>query len=82
MTQLSYEMFNIVNDFVEQIQSDAWMTGKSQICLLGGIMINCDSEACDMFLPLKFEVRKKDGTKIDFLNEVFPNSIEARKKYM
>ena len=45
-------------------------------------MINCDSEACDMFLPLKFEVRKKDGTKEDFLNEIFPDSIEARKKYM
>lgn len=35
-----------------------WMTEKSQLAILGGIMINCDGNKTDRFLPLKFEVRK------------------------
>lgn len=42
-------------------------------------MINCDSDASDMFLPLKFEVRKKDGTVTDYMNEAFPQSKLAQR---
>lgn len=62
MTELTYQMFHIVDEFVKDIVNSNWMTEKSQLCLVGGIMINCDDNAPDMFLPLKFEVQKKDGT--------------------
>jgi len=63
MTQLTYEMFHIIEDFIEKILNSSWMSEKSQLCLIGGVMINCDNDACDMFMPLKFEVRNKNGSK-------------------
>ena len=63
MTQLTYEMYHIVNDFLDEILNSNWMSEKSQLCLVGGIMINCDEEAPDMFMPLRFEVQRKDGSK-------------------
>jgi len=79
MTQLTYEMFHIIEDFIEKILNSSWMSEKSQLCLIGGVMINCDNDACDMFMPLKFEVRAKDGVSIDYLTEVFPDSQQANK---
>jgi hypothetical protein len=44
---------------------------NSKLVLLGGIMINCDGEGTDKFLPLKFEVRDKQGNVTDHFNECF-----------
>lgn len=77
--QLAYEMYKIIETFLESILSTGWMGEKSQLALIGGIMINCDNDAADMFLPLKFEIRKKDGTSTDLLNEVFPDSKMTKK---
>ena len=33
------------------------MSPKSQLAILGGIMINADHNSTDKFLPLKFEIR-------------------------
>ena len=41
------------------------------LILLGGITLNC--EGSDMFVPLKFEIRTKDGLgNADLLEECFP----------
>lgn len=34
-----------------------WQGPNSKLALLGGIMINCDGDKTDKFLPLKFELR-------------------------
>jgi len=31
--------------------------------MMGGIMINCDGEKTDKFLPLKFEIRTKKSNR-------------------
>ena len=46
------------------------MTDKSTLALVGGIMINCDGEGTDRFLPLKFELRTLRG-KTDVFEEAF-----------
>ena len=57
---LVYTMFNLIEQFLNDILSDKWMSEKSQLAIIGGIMINIDGKNADRFLPLKFEVRKKD----------------------
>jgi len=39
------------------------MGPNSKLMLLGGIMINVDGKDNDLFLPLTFEVRDRDGNK-------------------
>jgi len=38
--------------------------------MVGGIMINCDGEKTDKFMPLKFEIRTKDSNR-DVFEETF-----------
>jgi len=45
-----------------------WASDTGKLALIGGIMINCDGNRTDMFLPLKFEVRSKTGT-VDLTKE-------------
>ena len=47
-----------------------WSTKGSKLALLGGIIINCDDEGTDRFLPLKFEIRTTNGRK-DLYEETF-----------
>jgi hypothetical protein len=42
---------------MEDIMNYSWMGPDSTLALIGGIMINCDGEGTDMFLPLSFEIR-------------------------
>jgi hypothetical protein len=37
------------------------MGPDSKLALIGGIMINCDGEGTDMFLPMDFEIRSNKG---------------------
>ena len=46
------------------------MGPNSKLALIGGIMINCVGEKTDMFLPLQFEIRSKNGSK-NVYEEVF-----------
>ena len=52
-----YKMYEIIKDYLEDILNYKWMGPDSKLALIGGIMINCDGEGTDMFLPLHFEIR-------------------------
>ena len=55
------------------------MGENSKLALIGGIMINCDGDGTDMFLPISFEVVTKNGKRQDIFEETFGK--EAQKKY-
>ena len=55
---------------MEGILHTKWMTDKGSLALVGGIMINCDGEGTDKFLPLKFEIRTLTKT-VDVFEEAF-----------
>ena len=67
---LVYKMYAILEQFLEDIINQNWMTEKSHLAILGGIMINCDGNKTDRFLPIKFEVRTLKG-KEDLFKETF-----------
>lgn len=46
------------------------MGPDSKLALIGGIMINCDGDKTDKFLPLSFELRTKSKNP-DLFEEVF-----------
>ena len=52
---LVYKVFQLIQEFLEGIYNTNWMTSKSKLAIIGGIVINV--EGSDLFLPLKFEVR-------------------------
>ena len=54
---LVYQMYRIIEEYLESILNDKWMSPKSSLAICGGIMINCDGDGTDRFLPLKFEIR-------------------------
>lgn len=70
-------MYDIVEQYLEEILHTQWMTDKGSLAIFGGIMINCDGDGTDRFLPLKFEIRKHSGTE-DVFEKVFgrPSIIE------
>ena len=49
-------MYEIIEKFLNDIINDNWMSLKSKLCIIGGIMINCEGLGNDMFLPIKFEI--------------------------
>jgi hypothetical protein len=63
-------MFELQNKFLEDIIHLNWQGPNSKLALLGGIMINCDGEKTDKFLPLKFEIRTKSENR-DVFEETF-----------
>ena len=63
-------MFELQNKFLEDIIHLNWQGPNSKLALLGGIMINCDGEKTDKFLPLKFEIRTKAENR-DVFEETF-----------
>ena len=63
MTALAYETYKIVNSQIDTIIDKAWMKAESKLVLIGGIMINVDGEAADMFIPLRFEAVNFGGDK-------------------
>lgn len=66
-------MFEIINEMLLKLveSNTKWMTPSSKLALIGGIMINCDGEGTDMFIPQTFEVRKHDGSKLDLFDQTF-----------
>jgi hypothetical protein len=55
------------------------MGPSSKLALIGGIMINCDGEGTDMFLPISFELRTNKGEKSEnFFDETYGKAAQAR----
>mgnify|MGYP000868842178 CR=1 FL=1 len=67
---LVYKMYNIIETYLEEIINLKWMTNNSKLAIVGGIMINCDGDGTDRFLPLKFEIRQQHSSK-DVFSKVF-----------
>jgi len=59
MVNLVYTMYELIREYLEEIISLNWMGPSSKLAVCGGIMINCEGEKTDMFLPLQFDVRDK-----------------------
>lgn len=72
MAILAYETYKIVRNGIMSItQNNSWMGEKSKLILVGGIMINMDGKAHDLFIPLDFEAISKDGSIQDLMKENF-----------
>jgi hypothetical protein len=72
MAALAYETYAMVEKMLFDIIDRKWMSKDSKLVLLGGIMINIDGEAADMFIPLNFSVENgKDGSVDDLMEKVF-----------
>jgi hypothetical protein len=55
------------------------MGPNSKLALIGGIMINCDGDGTDMFLPIDFELRTSKGeVKKNFFEETYGKEAQAR----
>ena len=63
-------MFDLLEKYIEDILHLKWMSPKSQLAMFGGIMINCDDEGTDRFLPLTFKVKTQTQTE-DLFEKVF-----------
>lgn len=57
------QFYLIQKQFLEDIVNKNWMSNDSKIAVIGGIMINCDEDVHDRFLPIHFEVRTLNDTE-------------------
>ncbi len=76
MAALAFETYAMVEEMLNEIIDRQWMDPNSKLVLLGGIMINVDGEAPDLFLPLNFESHTADGTVTDLMEEAFGKDTE------
>ena len=72
MTALSNEIYRISKDLLEDIMNSKKIKYDTKIVILGGIIINCEKDGTDMFLPKFFELRT-GFKKVNLLDECFPN---------
>ena len=70
---LAYKMYDIAMDFLERIIHLNWMGNGSKLVIVGGIMINCDEEGSDRFLPLKF-ISRTQTREVDHFRKAFGES--------
>lgn len=59
-------MYEIIAKFLDDVVTMGYGGPNSKLALIGGIMLNCDGEGTDQYLPLKFEVRDKSGNSTDY----------------
>lgn len=72
MAALAYKMYELLLSFLEEVLHYKWCSAKSKLAIFGGIMINCDGDGNDMFLPLMFECRTNFGAdKEDLFEKTF-----------
>lgn len=62
MVNLTYRIYEIIYDYLLKIINLDYFGPNNKLALCGGIMINCEGEKTDMFLPLHFDVRNKNST--------------------
>ena len=81
MTSLTYEMWAMVEEYMNDIASIEWMNNQhSKMFTLGGVMINTDGEMTDLFLPLRFGYKTGDGKYVDLMEETFGPQIGSYAK--
>ena len=59
---LSYKMKDIIQEYLDNIIDLKWQGPNSKLALIGGIMINCEGDGTDMFLPLSFDIKTQTET--------------------
>ena len=74
MVRLVYEMYLIIQNFLENILTYSWMGSNSKLALIGGIMINCEGENSDLFMPLMFEICDASKQRKILFNDCFISS--------
>tara|TARA_B110000285_G_C14928459_1_gene516193 strand:+ start:624 stop:905 length:282 start_codon:yes stop_codon:yes gene_type:complete len=70
MAALSYKMYDLILEFLNSIIHLNWQGPNSKLAIVGGIMINCEGDKTDMFLPLMFETKTQNETK-NLFDETF-----------
>ena len=70
MAALSYKMYDLILEFLNSIVNLNWQGPNSKLAIVGGIMINCEGDKTDMFLPLMFETKTQNETK-NLFDETF-----------
>lgn len=68
---LAHETWKIANKMLDQIVHTRFGGDDSKLIILGGIQINMPRPFDDLFQPLTFDVRSKDGTITDLYQETF-----------
>lgn len=68
---LIYKMYEIINKFLGDVTHMNFGGPNSKLAIIGGIMINCDGDGTDHFLPLKFVVKDKSGGEVSYFDECF-----------
>ena len=76
MVALAYKMYELQLKYLEDILHMNWCGENSKLAILGGIMINCDGDGTDMFVPLKFEIRTTTDKK-DIFKQAFGHDVVA-----
>lgn len=71
MAALAYETYAMVEEMLNDITDLKWMDTNSKLVLLGGIMINMDGDAPDLFIPLNFDSINKAGVRTDLMADAF-----------
>lgn len=78
-------MYELIFEYLIKIVNLDQFGPNNQLALCGGIMINCEGEKTDMFLPLHFDIRK-NNSKTNLFNETFGTkgnvSLIKNSKYM
>lgn len=82
MVELPYATFELIDAMMEQIvkKSGPKVVGYGKIAMLGGIQINTPKGMSDYFLPLRFDIREKDGFVIEDLMWLRHAGSESRRK--
>jgi len=70
MVALTYRMYDLIQDYLLKIIDLNLFGPNNKLALCGGIMINCEGEKTDMFLPLHFDIRMKDS-QTNLFNQTF-----------
>ena len=82
MSTLAFQMYEIIEDYLENIIDMKWAGKQSKLAIIGGIMINCDEFGSDRFVPLKFELLHKDGARDDLYQKTFGRPRYVSKSVM
>jgi hypothetical protein len=77
MAALAFETYNMVEEMLFETIDRQWMAAESKLVLLGGIMLNIDGDAPDMFIPLRFESHAPEGEVTDLMETAFGESASS-----
>ena len=64
-------MYEVIENFLDNIIDMKWAGKNSKLAIIGGIMSNCDGHNTDRFVPLKFELVHKNGSRDDLFIKTF-----------